>query len=400
MKLLKTKFLIGLEKALLFQKKTIVFGAISLMLLAVFLNGCATTGQATGGIADTVTGNLVVEGDLKVPHGGICIDGDGTCAPPGRSGLRVGRFGIHGTDSSGFNLYLVPTKEGKVGIGTGINAITPCQDDPSCILEVDGGIKASGTICDGSDNCIGSGGSSNIPTGDMTGDYSVALGYETEASGEYSIAMGKRTKTTSTGYASTAMGKGTEASGYASTAMGSSTASGSYSTAMGVSTEAIGDSSTAMGSSTKAQGERSTAMGYETEARGYTSTAIGSQTTAHGIVSTAMGRSTTAWGEYSTAMGYFTQAMGDYSTAIGYQIRVDGKGSVGIALGHEGLFDVEVEDNDVMVIMGGKVGIDTVSPGEALEVNGKIKVTGLEGNGNYLCIDNDGVLYRRENRCS
>ena len=48
---------------------------------------------------------------------------------------------------------------------------------------------------------------------------------------------------------------------------------------------------------------------------------------------------------------------------------------------------------------GGNVGIGTTAPTEKLEVNGKIKVTGLAGSGNYVCIDASGVLYRSTSGC-
>ena len=55
--------------------------------------------------------------DVEIPMGGLCIDSDGACGSPGDGGLRVGDGGIHGTDSSSDDLYLVPST-GKVGIGT------------------------------------------------------------------------------------------------------------------------------------------------------------------------------------------------------------------------------------------------------------------------------------------
>ena len=149
-----------------------------------------------------------------------------------------------------------------------------------------------------------------------TGNYSVAMGYNTTASSNYSTAMGA--STAASGDYSTAMGGSTTASGGTSTAMGgSTTASGDYSTAMGKSTTASGNYSTAMGKSTTASALHSTAMGTSTTASGGTSTAMGYATTASGGASTAMGSYTTASGTYSTAMGGVTTASGNYSTAMG-----------------------------------------------------------------------------------
>jgi cell division protein ZapA (FtsZ GTPase activity inhibitor) len=112
------------------------------------------------------------------------------------------------------------------------------------------------------------------PSNTASGNYSTAMGYDTNASGPYSTAMGNNTE--ASGYGSTAMGIQTTASGGDSTAMGSgTTASGDYSTAMGSVTQASGDGSTAMGASTTASGSYSTASGGATTAEDYLSFAIG-----------------------------------------------------------------------------------------------------------------------------
>jgi len=80
--------------------------------------------------------------DVEIPMGGVCIDSDGACASPGDGGLRVGDSGIHGTDSSGNDLYLVPST-GKVGVGT---------TDPQKKLDVDGDVRVSGDLGIGTTN--------------------------------------------------------------------------------------------------------------------------------------------------------------------------------------------------------------------------------------------------------
>jgi len=130
---------------------------------------------------------------------------------------------------------------------------------------------------------------STSTTRGATGDFSTAMGFNSEASGAASTAMGNGT--TASGNLSTALGHLTEASGITSTATGSiTTASGNRSTAMGNDTTASGDISTAMGNNTTASGVRSTAMGSVSTASGHTSTAMGSGTNAESYVSTAIGR--------------------------------------------------------------------------------------------------------------
>ncbi|MBN2368153.1 hypothetical protein JXC34_03965, partial [Candidatus Woesearchaeota archaeon] len=132
--------------------------------------------------------------------------------------------------------------------------------------------------------------------------------------------------------------------------------------------------STAMGMETIASEEYSTAIGYMTQATGSGSTAMGYNTVATAFGSTAMGSYTNAIGGYSTAMGSATTANGYYSTAMGKGITANGDYVVAIALNDQ--TGVNVTQPNTMSIMGGKVGIDTVAPEEALDVNGNAVIRG------------------------
>ncbi|MBQ0055279.1 MAG: YadA-like family protein [Synergistaceae bacterium] len=192
-------------------------------------------------------------------------------------------------------------------------------------------------------------------TGTDAGDYSTAMGYQTNAIGNYSTAMGYQTnaidasstamgyQTTASGLHSTAMGGNTTAGGESSTAMGiETTASGYASTAMGWLTTASIDASTALGFHTTASGRASVAMGdwttasgpialatgTHTCATGAVSVAMGDHATASGTISVAMGKETIASGERSTAMGGNTQAIGIVSTAMGNYTIAEGEASV------------------------------------------------------------------------
>jgi hypothetical protein len=237
--------------------------------------------------------------------------------------------------------------DGKVGIGT---------VSPSAKLDVEVSSGGAATI----------GHSSNS----ATGNYGVAMGYGTTAGG----------------YGSTAMGHGTTASSWATTALGKYTiASSTSATAMGDSTTAIGEASTAIGHDTTANGPYSTAMGSETTASGGSSTAMGCRTTASGEISTAMGFETTASGYYSTAMGYRTTASGEISTAMGRSIIVKGSESFGIGLDYK-YPKWEITQANTMAIMGGKVGIGTVTPEYKLSIgdgtNERIHFSGSTSPGN------------------
>jgi hypothetical protein len=155
-------------------------------------------------------------------------------------------------------------------------------------------------------------------------------------------------------------------------------ATGDYAIALGYKTTASGWSSTAMGNSV-ASGRLSTAMGGHTTASGTASTAMGAGTTASGEASTAMGSHTTASGKASTTMGFGTVASGEYSTAMGRSITAQGSLSFGIGLDYK-YPRWEITQDNTMAIMGGNVGIGTVSPSTKLHVNGVITAT--EGNSN------------------
>jgi hypothetical protein len=256
-----------------------------------------------------------------------------------------------------------------------------------------------------------------------SGEYSTALGYNSRAFGAASTAIG--VSNDATGIYSIAMGQSTQATGSNSTSMGLNTiASGNYSTAMGESTQASGINSTSMGYNTQASGTLSTALGNGSNATNAAATAMGQYTTASGSVSTAMGYVSQAEGLVSTAMGYSTDASGDYSTAIGFQSTSSGLGSFAIGVFAEasgdgatvmgeyttarsfyettiGRYNTDytpasaiawntadrlfvigngtagnATSNAMVVLKNGNTGIGSSIPGEKLDVDGTIKLSG------------------------
>ncbi|MFH2141659.1 MAG: tail fiber domain-containing protein, partial [Bacteroidota bacterium] len=226
------------------------------------------------------------------------------------------------------------------------------------------------------------------------GDYSQAFGYQARAFGNNSTAIG--ISANSEGESSFAFGSGTQAIGLGSFAFGyvaidtitglpingePTIASGTYSFALGLgakaesigsfafgnNTIANGEYSNSFGNSTLASGNFSTAMGFHTTANGIYSTATGCRTTASGEASTSLGYWNNANGKYSTALGAWNSASGNYSTALGYLIGADAAFSFGIGLSST---YYSITQSNTMAIMGGNVGIGTVSPSYLLEVNG------------------------------
>ena len=150
---------------------------------------------------------------------------------------------------------------------------------------------------------------------------------------------------------------------------------GNFSFAVGYGSKANGTASTAMGTNTIASGYSSTALGQGTLASGIGSIALCTGTTASGDHSFASGYGTTASGYMSTAMGSDTTANGFFSTAMGKSIYVNGENSIGIGLDFQ-YPQYQVNQNNVMSIMGGNVGIGTTAPIYPLDVEGDIRASG------------------------
>lgn len=96
----------------------------------------------------------------------------------------------------------------------------------------------------------------------------------------------------------------------------------------------------------------------------------GNDSKAQGSCAFAFGGSSDASGEYSVALGYDSQAAGDYSFAFGSSGTVNGNYSVLFGLDYLGATDIT--QSNTMAIMGGKVGIGTVSPLRKFEVHDNI----------------------------
>ncbi len=128
----------------------------------------------------------------------------------------------------------------------------------------------------------------------------------------------------------------------------------------------IGNHSIGIGYNTTASGSYSIAIGGNNTASATAATALGASTRALGLASTTMGNNTEAEGAYSTAMGAGTVAYGVYSMAMGHEIEARGSHTFAIALSDQN--GLQVTQDTTMAIMGGRVGIGTISPTTKLEV--------------------------------
>lgn len=128
----------------------------------------------------------------------------------------------------------------------------------------------------------------------------------------------------------------------------------------------VGTHSVAMGLGTSASGAESFAVGLDSVANNSVSFAAGQLVTASGYNSIAHGQEATASGGNSVVFG-----LGDATGA--YPI-VSGASSFGVFMGDQS--GVDLSQTNTMALMGGRLGIGTVTPSVELEVTGDIEYTG------------------------
>ena len=190
--------------------------------------------------------------------------------------------------------------------------------------------------------------------------FSLATGYETQASGSFSTAMGDRC--IASGHNSFSVGKLNESSGDNSSTFGySNKAIGIYSVAMGNNSRCYQSSSLAAGSSCWTTRYSSIAMGHMAKAYGENSISIGYGTT---VDSAAYN---------SFALGYMTKTVGPRSFTLGSYIVTEGSNT--FAIGLDNTLRTVTQSN-TMIVMGGNVGIGTITPDKLLHVAGDARVEG------------------------
>ena len=260
---------------------------------------------------------------------------------------------------------------GDASIALGVNNIS--SNTGSVSIGITNTASGYGSLAFGSSNTASGTGSTAFGQESVaSGIDSTAFGLKSLASGSYSTAFGLSilpgNVTCSAAGASVPV---TTADGFGSTAFGACTnASAPISTAFGFGSIANGISSIAFGTSTVASGQTSTAFGNFNTASGENSTAFGSDNTASGLSTVAFGYNNTASGENSTAFGSNNTAGAQLSTALGGSIDLQATATNSVGINLDSSVSQTVANANIMVIMGGNVGIGTTAPAGTLDVDG------------------------------
>ncbi len=129
----------------------------------------------------------------------------------------------------------------------------------------------------------------------------------------------------------------------------------------------IGLQSIALGKDVVASGIASFAVGRDSSATNTASIAIGDSATASALASVAFGKDVTSSGTASIAMGYQLSTSAIGSIALGYNVNVGSSGNGSVAIGLDG-GGATLNQAKTLAIMGGRVGIGTVTPTFYLEL--------------------------------
>lgn len=161
---------------------------------------------------------------------------------------------------------------------------------------------------------------------------------------------------------------------------------GTNSVAIGEDVEATGTHSVSLGSFSLASGDSSTTLGLSNEASGIASISIGAANVASGNVSFATGSTNTTSGTRSYAFGFGHNVTSQDGMAFGLFFTVTGQNAIGIALDNAGY---TLAQNNTMAIMGGVVGIRTVTPKATLDVAGSLRLNYVQTATDYNVLVSD-----------
>ena len=232
-----------------------------------------------------------------------------------------------------------------------------------------------------------------------SGDYSVAIGRQTSVAGDYSLAIGYLSSS-SANYSYT-IGESNQALQQYSFAFGKGCiANENFAFAFGVTASSTGEGAYAFGAGASSVGAKSYAFGEGTYTGGYGSYALGSNAKSYGTEAYAIGTSAIANANYSTAIGYhvntassgwdYATVLGKYNTSATSPLLVVGNGTS------------STPSNALVMQTDGDLGLGVNNPGQKLDVNGNIRLTGgdrwLEINSGFLDIrphdDTYGLILR------
>lgn len=234
-------------------------------------------------------------------------------------------------------------------------------------------------------NALSNGSTAIATNSSANGDRSMAIGYNAKSQSNESSAFGVNSITQ--GDRSMVLGYNAKTQSNDSSAFGvNSTTNGDRSMALGYNAKTQANDTSAFGIGSYAEGDRSMALGYNAKTQAHDTSAFGINANAQGVRSMALGFNAKTQSDDSSAFGINSEASGIQSIALGFNAKAATQGSsaLGASTNAGGQnstvigFGATTTQNNAVVIgnLSANIGIGTSTPDKnaKLDVNGQYKL--------------------------
>jgi len=209
----------------------------------------------------------------------------------------------------------------------------------------------------------------------------LAAGTGNSTSAVNALALGQSNAATATGAVALGVQNASAAAYSAALGFGNATTVGG--TATGNAVPVTSEAAFALGEDNKSYGQYAGALGYGNVVSGQYAMGLGTLNTISGQSGVALGQANTVTGNFGSALGYGNSVASSYGIALGENMTVSSgaTNSMGIALGAAGY---TLAQANTLAIMGGVVGIGTVTPAVSLDLGSKTDAARLPVGGSAL----------------